>query len=257
MTKNYLPGAEPLFLEGKSKGLLLLHGAGGGCTWDLKEFAKKAQEREFTVWLPALPGFGTKSSDLLGIKFDDWLNTASEGVERLRDICSSVSIVGHSMGGLISLVLAARDKQITSVVCWAAPWKVKSLLLPVLPLISSIPFVRRIIPEFYPTPAPARLKDMGWVGYDRIPTALGFVMLNAFKQLQSSISNASCPVFVVQGSKDESVKSQSAQEIFRRLSNLQKKIWIIEGATHPLMQDFCKEELFQRSLDFIERNLNI
>jgi len=36
------------------------------------------------------------------------------------------------------------------------------------------------------------------------------------------------------------------------LSNPNKQVWIVEGATHPIMQDFCKEELFERSLAFLK-----
>ena len=44
---NYLPGAEPLFLKGSKIGCLLLHGAGGGTAWDLKEVAHYLHETEF------------------------------------------------------------------------------------------------------------------------------------------------------------------------------------------------------------------
>lgn len=39
MRTEYLKGAEPLFIKGTRTGCLLLHGAGGGTAWDLKEFA--------------------------------------------------------------------------------------------------------------------------------------------------------------------------------------------------------------------------
>ncbi len=253
MSDKYLAGAEPLFLEGKENGLLLLHGAGGGTAWDLKEFATKAHSRGFTVWLPALPGFGTDPMDLVDITLNDWLSAASQGVVHLRDNCSSVSIVGHSFGGLLALLTAAQDHKITSVVCWATPWKVKSRLLSFLPLIKAIPGFRTLIPERHPVDIPARLRDMGWVGYDWIPLSLGLIALDGLKQLHTLISKVQCPVFVIQGSKDESVTSNSAQTIFNNLKNPNKELWIIEGGIHPLMQDFCKEELFERSLTFLEK----
>jgi carboxylesterase len=257
MPNNYLDGAEPLFLKGKEQGLLLLHGAGGGTAWDLKEFATKAHNRGFTVWLPSLPGFGTDPIDLVDITLNDWLSAASDGVTRLRDVCSSVSIVGHSFGGLLALLTAAQDHTITSVVCWATPWKVKNRLLSFLPLIKAIPGIRTIVPERHPVNIPSHLRDMGWIGYDWIPLSLGLVALDGLKRLHVLISKIQCPVLVVQGSKDEAVTSKSAQIIFNNLKNPNKEIWIIEEGIHPLMQDFCKEELFERSLTFLEEKTKL
>ncbi|MFW9991491.1 MAG: alpha/beta hydrolase [Candidatus Odinarchaeota archaeon] len=253
VSKKYLPGAEPLFLEGKEKGLLLVHGGGGGTTWDLKEFAAKANEHGFTVWLPSLPGFGTDPTDLLGITFDEWISEAREGINSLRENCSSVSIVGHSLGGLLALVLAAEDTTISRVVTWAAAWKVRNRLLAFLPLLNKLPLIRRLIPERPYGIVPTRLKEMGWIGYEWIPSSLGFPVLEGLKRLHSTISNVSCPVLVIQGTSDESVAANSALDIYKRLSNPEKELWMIENATHPLMQDFCKEELFRRSLEYLNR----
>ncbi|MHA2294730.1 MAG: alpha/beta hydrolase [Candidatus Hodarchaeales archaeon] len=254
MSKEYLQGGEPLFLKGKEKGLLLIHGGGGGTTWDLKEFAAKANDHNYTVWLPSLPGYGTVPEDLINITVDDWLTEAREGIKRLRLIekCSSVSIVGHSLGGLIALVLAAEDEKISRVVTWAAPWKVKSRLLPLLPFMSKLPLLRKLVPKRNYGIVPSRLKEMGWVGYDWIPTSIGFVFIKALKRLHVSISDVSCPVFVVQGTNDESIAGNSAQEIFKRLKNPQKNIWLIKNASHPLMQDSCKVELFRLSLEYLD-----
>lgn len=250
---KYLPGVEPLFLKGsRNKGILLLHGIGGGTTWDLKEFASYANNRGYTIWLPALPGFGTNPNDLLGVHFEDWLTTASQGIEKLQKSCSSISIVGHSGGAAIGLILASHNREITRVVSWAGLWKPKHPLVPFLPFLLKIPVLRKIVPEREPLRIPQHLKDMGWVGYDYLPTRFVPTVLEGLKQLYASINAIECPVMVVQGSLDESVKVYSAQKIYEKISNPKKIIWIIEGASHPLMQDFCKDELFHRSLDFID-----
>jgi hypothetical protein len=81
--KRYLEGAEPLFLEGGERGLLLLHGAGGGTAWDMKEFAAAAHRRGWTVWLPSLPGFGTRPEELTDVTAEDWLDEARKGADLL------------------------------------------------------------------------------------------------------------------------------------------------------------------------------
>ena len=113
----FLPGAEPLFLEGGKLGCLLLHGAGGGTTWDLKEFANYIHEQtNATVSVPALKGFGTKPEDLYEVTFDDWMDDVKGALHRLQENCTSIAVIGHSFGGLLALLLAAQDKSIDVVV---------------------------------------------------------------------------------------------------------------------------------------------
>ncbi|MHA1167682.1 MAG: alpha/beta hydrolase [Candidatus Hodarchaeales archaeon] len=252
MKRKYIKGAEPLFLEGKDKGLLLLHGGGGGTTWDLKEFARVANESGFTVWLPSLPGYGTVPEELNSVQFGDWLATAIEGVERLRESCTSVFAIGHSLGGLIALVLAAETGvDLDRVVTWAAAWNVRNRMLKFLPLISRVPGLRGLIPERIPVNIPDRFIDMGWIGYDWLPGSLGFALYEGIKRLHSAVTKVSCPVLVIQGTNDEAVTADSAEQIFKRLSSPLKELWLIENATHPLMQDFCKDELFKRTLSYL------
>lgn len=256
MQKQYLIGAEPIYLKGNSIGLLLLHGGGGGTAWDLKEFALAAHKCGFSVSLPLLPGFGTKPSDLADITFDDWLNEARKGIKRLLENCFSVVIVGHSIGGLIALILAAEEKKISRVVTWGAPWRIKNLRLSLLPIISKMPLARRTIPKRIPVKKSARIKKMGWVGYDWLPVSLGFVILTALQTLHASINSVECPVLIIQGTKDEVIDKSSAKNIFLRMTSPERELWLIQEGRHALMQDSCKEELFKRTLEFINKKIN-
>ena len=164
---DYLPGAEPLFIEGSSTGCLLLHGGGGGSAWDLKEFANILHEQTgMTVWLPSLTGFGTKPEDLYDVTLDDWLGDAHSGLDRLLETCQKVFIVGHSAGGVLTLLTASEREEVNGLVTWAAPYSIQSRLFHLLPVISRVPLLRRAIPEKHESPAPSWLHEKGWVGYD-------------------------------------------------------------------------------------------
>ncbi|MFW9846765.1 MAG: alpha/beta hydrolase [Candidatus Thorarchaeota archaeon] len=256
MSKDYIPGAEPLFIEGNEKGCLLFHGGGGGTTWDLKEFAGFLNaETGMTVWLPSLTGYGTRPEDLIGVEYDDWLKDAHNGLEKLLDVCRSVSVVGHSAGGLLSLLLASEREEVSSVVAWAAPFGVRNRLLALLPIISKTPLLRRAIPKKYHTEIPAWLKEQGWVGYDWIPASIGLTVRDGMKRLRTALGRVTCPVLLVQGSKDESVTKDSPRSIAYRLASKKKEIWIIEGAGHPMMNDErYKDALFARTVSFLLAN---
>jgi carboxylesterase len=254
MTKEYIPGAEPLFIDGDRRGCLLLHGGGGGTTWDLKEFANLLHAKTgMTVWLPALTGYGTKPEDLYDVTFDNWLSDAHSGLDRLLEQCEQVYAVGHSAGGLISLILAAERREVSSLVTWAAPYGVRSRLLLLLPVFSRLPLLRRAIPEKHPTGIPNWLREQGWVGYDWIPPSIGLVVCEGMKRLKRSLGRITCPALIIQGSKDGSVTEDSAKRIYEGLASEKKAIWMVEGAGHPMMNDErYKVELFTRTISFLE-----
>ncbi len=254
MSVQYLEGAEPLFIEGSDTGYLLLHGAGGGTTWDLKEFAQILHsETGATILLPALKGFGTRPEDLYNVSFSDWMTDAREGFKKLHQNCKTIFVVGHSMGGILTLLLASEQKDITAITTWAAALSVKSRLLSLLPIINKIPLVKKAIPEKYTSPAPVELKAKGWIGYDWIPSSLGFVIIEGIKQLKQSLTNVTCPTFIVQGTADEAVSFNSAEKIYNTIESSKKELWYVEGASHPIMNDdLYKDELFSRTIAFLE-----
>jgi carboxylesterase len=251
---DYIPGAEPLFIEGNTRGCLLLHGGGGGSAWDLKEFANILHERTgMTVWLPSITGFGTKPEDLLEVTLDDWLADVNSGLNRLLETCQKVFIVGHSAGGSLALLAASERNEVNGVVTWAAPYNIQSRLFGLLPTISRIPFLRKAIPERHESPAPGWLREKGWVGYEWIPTNIGIVMHDALKRLKGALNNVTCPALIIQGTADGNVSKDSAQRIFDGLTSERKEMHMVEGAPHPIMtDDRYKDDLFARTIDFLE-----
>jgi carboxylesterase len=252
---NYLPGAEPLYLEGSNIGCLLLHGGGGGTAWDLKEIAHYLHEKlDATVWLPSLKGFGTKPEDLYNVSFSDWLDDAQNGINRLKESCDTIIILGHSFGGLLSYITAAENQSISAVISWAGAYGIKDRRLAFLPYIIKIPLLRRIVPEKFPmNPSEDNIKQ-GWVGYDWLPISIVSSFIEGINTLKRSLPKVTCPSLIIQGTLDESVTQNSPTKIYNSINSVKKEILLIEGAHHPLMQeeDF-KGELFNKTIQFINQ----
>lgn len=250
---EYLKGAEPLYIKGDKRGCLLLHGAGGGTAWDLKEFAHLLHQRAgMTIWLPSLSGFGTRPEDLVGVTLDNWLSDASSGLESLLETCEQVFIIGHSAGGVLALLTAAERREVSGIVTWATPYDVNTRLLYILPILSRIPLLNRAIPKTHSSLAPQWLREKGWIGYDWIPTSIGLVMLDALKRMKKTLDKVNCSVLIIQGTSDDAITVKSAEKIYQALASEKKEFRLIEGAHHPMMnEEKYKDELYTRTIEFI------
>jgi carboxylesterase len=71
----------------------------------------------FAVELPRLPGHGTSVDDLAATTWEDWTAEAEAAYQRLAACCEMVVVAGQSMGGSLTIWLAARHPEIAGIVC--------------------------------------------------------------------------------------------------------------------------------------------
>jgi pimeloyl-ACP methyl ester carboxylesterase len=119
-------------------------------------------------------------------------------------------------------------------------------------VVSRVPLARRLILKRVPVETPAHLKNMGWVGYEWLPGSIGFPILDSLNRLYGVVGDITCPVLLIQGTEDEVIKEKSAREISARLPGPEKRIRLIEGGSHVLMQGSGRDFLFQETMNFLE-----
>jgi len=103
-----IPGGEPIRIDppGAKEAFLLLHGF-TGMPSELAIPARALSEAGYAVYAPRYPGHGTCRADFLSTRAEDWLRRAVDAYIELSSQYGSVSVLGHSMGGLIATSLAA------------------------------------------------------------------------------------------------------------------------------------------------------
>lgn len=90
-------------VEGSGEPLLLIHGLGGSSGWWVRNAGVLG--RHFTIYTVDLPGFGAmrRSAEPFSIRgAAAWLRNFLHALQLER-----VSLIGHSMGGLIAVLFAA------------------------------------------------------------------------------------------------------------------------------------------------------
>lgn len=93
--------------ERASQAVLCLHGY-SGYPGELALPAKRLYEAGYDVFVPRLPGHGTDGIDFMSTGRHQWLDASRQAYEELARTYGRVSLVGHSMGGAIAVLLASK-----------------------------------------------------------------------------------------------------------------------------------------------------
>ena len=115
-----IDGGQPFFLKSDgTSGVLLIHGF-TGLPVELFLLGQALNRAGFNVLCPRLAGHGTNERDLMRTTRDDWFNSVLDGFFILRGVCDKIFVVGHSMGGLLTLKLST-EHAVKKIVTLAAP----------------------------------------------------------------------------------------------------------------------------------------
>jgi carboxylesterase len=119
MNTKLMRGAEPFFIPGGRIGCLCMHGLTAS-PQEVYWLGAFLAQRGATVYAPRLYGHGVEPSHIQSARWQDWYLSALDGYHLLRRQCDQVIALGLSMGGLLSLRLAA-EEAVAGVVAMAAP----------------------------------------------------------------------------------------------------------------------------------------
>src|ERR1700716_3006638 len=110
---------EPFRLGSGDRGALLVHGF-CGTPPEMRGLGEHLAVNGFRVHGALLRGHGTTPEDLATTRWTDWVESAEAQLDALRGECSQVFVSGQSMGGALSLVLAARNPDVVAIATLSA-----------------------------------------------------------------------------------------------------------------------------------------
>ena len=244
-----ISGAESFLLPGGNNGVLLIHGFTGNPA-EMLLIGQYLNSKNFTVHAVRLAGHGTNEKDLSRMKKDDWINSVIDGYSILNGCCDKIFVVGHSMGGLLALNLAAIPSiKITKIVTLAAPIFIdESRNLQFLPpRENSInKYVRKAKRHLINIPAAANLT------YRLMPLISIHELIDLIENTKKNLKNIRAPIMILQGVDDHTSKLESAEYIFKNVSSDSKELKFIEGAGHllPLIEPY-RMEVFNLTANFL------
>lgn len=224
---------------------------------EMRWMGEYLHERGLTVCGPRLAGHGTLESMMRRQHWTDWYESVLDGIALLRSHCATVYAVGLSMGGLLSLRVAAAGL-VDGAAILAAPLYVDQ------PLMRYAHLLQRFRPYYKPDvtgqlDAHVRKEqramgreDYGRVSYDvRNPTA-GVAQLYALMQeVRAHLAEVTVPLAVIYSKADTTVPFDNMQQVVDGVCSLDVVQHVLEKSDHVLTQDIERETVYHLVWDFI------
>lgn len=106
-----IAGAEAFAFTGSDVGILVCHGFTGS-PFSMRPLGEAYHRSGFTVAGPRLAGHGTSPEDMAASRARDWIGSVEAALDDLRARCKTIFMTGLSMGGTLTLYMAARYPEV-------------------------------------------------------------------------------------------------------------------------------------------------
>jgi esterase/lipase len=217
-------------------GVLVVHGFSASPA-EVRPLAEALHGEGFTVFAPRLRGHGTSPYDLATRTWADWLASARLGYTLLRNRCRRVAIVGHSMGGCLSFLLAT-EVPAAGVVSISAPTRLASRRSSLVPLLHKANRLANLLTGLEGLKNFDRAEpENPDINYRHLPISGVRELQDLISAFQEVLPEVKVPVLVLQADEDPTVELASAHDIEERLGSHSKRVVIIPAERHVLVLD--------------------
>jgi len=236
-------------------GILILHGFASSLD-SVKDLKAPLERLHLPVRMPVLRGHGgTTPEDLRGVTWHDWVSDAEAALRALMVEVDKVIIVGHSMGGLLALTLAANCREcVDSIVLAAAAIDLSNPLAPHRSLNFLQPLVGRLFQRWSLTPVYTDKKQRAgdtnyhWAPMDAIRSFLEYTEVT-----RSRLKEVQAPVLILQSHKDSTISEECPEIIRAGISTPEKQVRIqwFELSEHEMFRDCERQAVIETIVDYV------
>ena len=248
---NNFDSNDYVYNKDSSIGILLIHGF-SSTTYETKFLAKYLSQFGFHVATYNLPGHGTNVDDCNSTSYSEWIYFARQKLAELSSTSDKVFIVGHSIGGAITLHLASIFP-VDGIVLGATVLRFKKkfetyFLVPLLNKIKQKVDKMKMFTKEH-------LEKNPNFGYMEYP----LVALNEFRKMNRKIikdlHKVQCPTLIIHSKNDVTSIEKNVELIYNNISSTEKSKLIIEKSSHHIFVDeLDKEVIYKAVLSFIKKH---
>ena len=234
--------------EEKGGAVLCVHGL-TGTPYEVRPIAEALVARGFRARGPLLPGHGTQVEVLTGTSWQQWVERVDAEYESLRATSQQVFVAGLSLGGLLSLELAAR-RSVDGLLVVGAP----------LALRKPIPQLVGVVKHFVKMLKKTQGSDIRdpeardrHPGYKQMPLHGVHELVRLQRKVRGELNLVKAPALIAHGRLDRTADPKDAMRIFRSLGSEDKELLYLESSGHVVPVDRDGPELARKAADFFDR----
>lgn len=252
MAQQAIPAdyGQPFSWAGRAHGILLIHGFTGSPA-NMRPLAEALiADVPYTIEGMLLPGHGTQMRDMRTHGgYAPWRKAVFDAFDALAARCAQVSVIGHSMGGVLALLLA-EERPVHRVVSIAAPMRLKNRAAVLSPVLGwAVPY----LPGSGKQRAEEDYLSEYDLGYPGTPVCRVGDLLRLMREARRGLDKIRCPLLIAQPRGDETVQPESADILCRGASSAPKELLWLERSGHQCVIGPDRDELFAACTAFLKK----
>jgi carboxylesterase len=239
----------------KNDRILLIHGFTSG-PFAFEFLIPALKEQGYLPIVPNLSGHSHNDWKMIGgFTWEDWLEDARKALEEATGEGCPVAVVGHSMGGLLALNLAADNPgRVRALVLAGAAIHLASPFTPGHFLGFLQPVLGRVFKSWDMTPFYTDRKMLASDrNYRRAPMASINTMIELVSMTKKRLSRVTAPTLVLQGRRDRRVSWKSAGMINNGISTPEnlKGVVMFSETDHEMFRDCERDQVITRVMKYL------
>ena len=163
-------------------------------------------------------------------RFDRDFGGAVDYIRNRNGNEENIFLLGISVGAVAALTLAEKDKCIKAIIsdsCYA----------------STSEMARRVMGE----------KCKAFIVFEPGAICMGRLIFGLDKESAiDKVARITCPIFFINGAKDESVPPEDTHRLFKASNNPLDETWIVTGASHSQSYSTYPDEYVKRVIAFLD-----
>ena len=231
-------------------GVLLVHGLNGSQK-DFAEMETLLFARGMVAVNMLLPGHGSKVKDMLSSGWEEWSQAVHSELRALKQRCDVVFLVGHSLGGALSLHVAAHE-DVAGIVSICSPSHMHPGLRAAVRIGKYItPLLPTLREDVRDPEGRQRYRRDGyrWTAMRPVESLLLFL-----PHLREELPRITAPALIMTSIHDHVVPARDGRDIYQRIGSPEKHLVTFHRSYHVVMKDHDREEVFAKTLAFIQRH---
>jgi carboxylesterase len=250
MTDEIMPGCEPFSSPGSSMGVLVLHGFTGN-PYSMRPLAERCAKAGYSVELPRLPGHGTSLEDLVPWRWPDFVEVALGAYDDLAERCDKVAVVGLSVGGGLTALIAEQRPSVAGCVFINPMFKG-----PGAEMEQGLQDLIDSGLEVLATDGGSDIKKEGTTEakYEGWPLRALQSVIEGVEVVAANLSSITAPSLLLSSREDHTVAPDNGDEIVENSSGPVERIWL-EESYHVATLDNDQELVERSTAEFLAKVL--